>query len=314
MKYIFFLLFLVVSIEVFPAEVILQTGEAFIVDILVEERNYIKVKWKDKTFTIPKDDILSVDKTKTGKHISYAYYQFIMRDDSKIKGVIAEETNDTLTVNTDMGFIILDKSKIKERIGLADPKQKINFPSKYGEKDILLPETMIGIGGSYYSSHAPLNLTNANVYGGFLFLEPDFFRLSTSMRFGYRMEYHASLGDKAKYDFFNNIAYFQYGWQKKGNPYLDFYVNLGAGIAYERFISYNQNPVGISFSAGGDTRGRSGGETNTAINPLSKIVIGWRGLKYKNFRLRVALENTAIYEPGTIVAYSGGSIALVYVF
>ena len=61
-------------------------------------------------------------------------------------------------------------------------------------------------------------------------------------------------------------------------------------------------------------RGRRGGETNTAINPLSKIVIGWRGLKYKNFRLRVALENTAIYEPGTIVAYSGGSIAIVYVF
>lgn len=76
MKFVIIVLLLLFSLPLFLAEVFLKNGEVFICDLISENTYQIKVNWKGKEYTIPRQDIASLDLKKTGKHISYKYLNF----------------------------------------------------------------------------------------------------------------------------------------------------------------------------------------------------------------------------------------------
>jgi hypothetical protein len=109
------LLFIILSClttSIFPAEVILKSGKSFICDILTEDERKIKISYKEQVYIVPRLEIQTIDYKKTGVHASRYYPSFQMKDGSAIKGLIAEEDKTSYTLQTDNGFIVIEKSKI----------------------------------------------------------------------------------------------------------------------------------------------------------------------------------------------------------
>lgn len=78
MKYIYLILF-ICTINLYPAEIILKSGEAYIADIILEERTYLKVKNQLSSTKVydEKNKLLYIKKfvyDSHGKRIEQAYY------------------------------------------------------------------------------------------------------------------------------------------------------------------------------------------------------------------------------------------------
>jgi hypothetical protein len=281
-------------LPLFSAEVILKTGEVFICDLISENTYQIKVNWKGKEYVIPRQDIASVDLKKTGKHISYKYLNFKLNDGSQIKGAIADENNESYTLKTDVGFLTIDKNKIKS----SDPREEPKLAESY-ESGWVPEKLLIGITGTGLSNSAPINSNHPTSYGGGIFVEPISLQIFSRFQFGFRSEYLVSDGSgypyvclacsvTGRYDFFNNFAYLKYNWKK--SELLDFYGSIGGGASYVRY--------------------RLGDITLASLNPAATAEIGWQGIKFGRFFVRVSLRAIGIQEKNISLGMGGMEISV----
>jgi hypothetical protein len=90
-----------------------------------------------------------------------------LKDGSKIYGVIAEENNESFTIKTELGFLVIEKSRIAE----FPERTKIapEISSTYLASNVRLPETRIGIFGSGYANGNPISISNPISSGGGLY-------------------------------------------------------------------------------------------------------------------------------------------------
>ncbi len=128
----------------YSLELILKSGDAFICDTVEENDRIIKVRFKDKLYEIPKSEIQMRDNTKTGTHKGYTLATIKMLDGTIVKGNIAEETNTTLTVQTILGYLSLDKAKISD-VSKPDTKIEVVIPKEYLEQSYRLTPHKFGI-------------------------------------------------------------------------------------------------------------------------------------------------------------------------
>ncbi len=116
MKTIVSILIFATSLPLFSAEIVFPSGDAFLVDVVSEDSRVYKVKYKDTLYTIPKNDLESVDLLKPGKDRSYKYLHFTLKDGSKIRGVLAEESSKEFIIQSELGFMTIEKAKIRGEI------------------------------------------------------------------------------------------------------------------------------------------------------------------------------------------------------
>ncbi|MEI1280265.1 hypothetical protein V6Z05_18175 [Leptospira venezuelensis] len=252
-------------------ELILKTGEVFICDYISETEKDLTLQWKNDRYVVPKSEIQSVNLKISGKHISFKYRNFKMKDNSTIRGLIAEEDANTYTVKTDIGFLTLEKSKISS----SEPAgEEIKFDANYLQTDATANKSFIGIGALALVNGESIGGKNPYSFGGSWAAEPHSFKLNTRWLVGYRGEYLISNRPDSNYSFFNNFLYAKYDYKK--SEILDFYAIVGGGLSYDQFTGK--------------------GVTRAGVNPALNFEAGWQGLKYDNFQLRVGWYTTHIQE------------------
>ena len=118
-------------------EIILENGDAFICDLITETDKSYKILYKSKEYFIPKADVKSTDPTKKGAHSAFRYSVFTLKDGSKINGVIAEEKVDSFTLKTEIGFLVVEKSRIADMP--TNAKISPELSSNYLASNVRLP-------------------------------------------------------------------------------------------------------------------------------------------------------------------------------
>ncbi|XDD52178.1 hypothetical protein AB3N59_19675 [Leptospira sp. WS92.C1] len=285
--FIFFLLFL--SQSLFSAEIIFKDGSAFIGKVLEESDLRIKFQWKEKIYEIPRKDLTSIDPSKNGADTSYHYSSFFLKDGSHIKGIVAQETDKEITLKTDLGFIHLDRIKIKE----TDRPENLNpsFNVKYLDSGNKEWNHKFGISFHGLANGPPLGGTNPLTSGAGFFLEPAFFQIF-SFRPGFRIEYQESPGS-GHYSFFNQFLYLNGSYRFADKILLDFYSNFGVGAST------------IQYSGSGQKFG--------GTDPALYLEIGWQGLQYRSLIFRTGLRSTCIFESSGRFCNGGLEFGVIYV-
>ncbi|EKO86620.1 hypothetical protein LEP1GSC009_0810 [Leptospira interrogans serovar Grippotyphosa str. Andaman] len=97
----------------FASELLLKSGEAFLIEEVNESADVVNVRWKGRQFRIPKSEIQRIDYSKKGPESSYNYSEFRLTDGSQVRGIIVETKKDKLVFRTELGFVEIEKSKIQ---------------------------------------------------------------------------------------------------------------------------------------------------------------------------------------------------------
>lgn len=243
--------------------------------------------YKEKVYTVPKSELKSSDFLKKGVHSSYHYSEFQLKDGTKLRGIVAEESKDSLTIKTDLGFITLEKKEIQETDYQNAPPP--DFPEGWKQETALLPESRVGGGFLYWRNGAPFSSVNPVSLGGTFFIEPSLFKFSKAS-IGFKTSYLVS-DNETKAKFFLNTAYLHFSKTFRDNPYLDFYLNTGIGVGQ---VSYQ-------------TRDR---QKLTGIDPLISMEAGWQGIKKGSFFLRTGFTVNCLLERETVFISPGVEILL----
>lgn len=172
-----FLLLFLLTLPLYSLEIILKTDEGYICDFIYEDERYIKIKFKEKIYEIPKKEIEHRDDQKGGAHKGYRLSRIKLSDGSILKGLLAEENQDSLTLQTRFGFLKLDKPSVKN---IDRPDQKEYFPDPdYLEKSYKPTKTIFGISGIGLGG-VPANKDSSNtISGGGFYVEPSFLDLNS---------------------------------------------------------------------------------------------------------------------------------------
>lgn len=278
-------IFLIIYLSLFttsisPAEIVLKSGKVLICDVVTENEFQLKVFWNGVYYRIPKSDIFLINLSKNGKHTIYQLENIELVDGSKLKGAIAEENSERLILKTDIGFITVEKSKIKSR----GVNSNLEMPSVYKENNNSPIYLKTGILLLAQLNGRPLYPELKNSYGGGFFLEPTSLIFAGKYQLGIRSEYIISNGN-GKFDFFNNTLYGKYDY--KFSEFHDYYIIFGAGISYDRY--------------------RFSGDTSAGINPLITLDLGWQGLNWFDgkYFLRTGIRLTSIIEMGIFFPQAG---------
>ncbi|MDI7186799.1 hypothetical protein QMM42_11370 [Leptospira santarosai] len=253
--FVFLLLLIFCSIPLFPAEIVMKDGSAFIGKIQEESDIRVKFQWKDKSYEIPRKDIASIDLSKNGSDTSYHYTSFQLKDGSMIRGIVAEDSEKELMIKTDLGFIHLDKNKIRSSDALEIGNPSLN--PKYlnaGEKNW---NHKFGFSFSGLANGTPLGASNPSTYGAAVYVEPAFFEVF-KFRPGLRLEYQESNSNTSHYSFLNQFLYFNRSFRIGESLLWDFYMNIGVGSSTVQYSGNSQRFSGT--------------------NPATYSEFGWQGL------------------------------------
>ena len=228
------------------------------------------------------------DNTKTGTHKGYTLATITMLDGTIVKGNIAEETEANLTVQTILGYLNLDRAKIRE-VTKPDTKTEVAVPKEYLEPSYRLAPHKIGIVSYGAANGQPLSQISPGIYGGGLIIEPANLTWKDKWQIGFQSEYLLSYGAGSRYGFYNQIIYLQY--RKFYSRWLDFYINVGIGGAY---IRYKKDEAYIE-----------------GVQGLASIGFGYQGIKFGKFSVRIGPRYTQ-YAEKPFYHNVGGEIALIY--
>lgn len=244
-------------------EIVLSNGDAFIADILEENPETVKIQWKGKIFSIPRSEIQSISKDKSGEHIAYKYNSFRLKDGSTIKGILLKLDVSSLVIKTELGILTIEKSKLED--------SGASIPKEYENTNPVQKTTIMGLGANSYSFRKNLQEEISILSGGNFFIEPSSFYWKEKYRLGYRVEFLGPV-----YNILIHSIYFQYRYFYSN--ILDFYINIGPGAS---FVSYEE-----------------GRKKVTGLDPSIYAEIGWQGIKYEKLILRLGLSNYYLYEQG----------------
>ncbi|MDI7184392.1 LA_3334 family protein [Leptospira santarosai] len=278
----FLLLLIFYSIPLLSTEIVMKDGSAFIGKIQEESDIRVKFQWKDKSYEIPRKDIASIDLSKNGSDTSYHYTSFQLKDGSTLKGIVAEDKDKELMIKTDLGFIHLDKNKIRSSDAPESSNPILN--PKYlntGDKNW---NHKIGFSIQALANGSPLGASNPATFGGAIYLEPAFFEL-WKFRPGFRLEYQVSNSNASNYSFLNQFFYFNRSYRFGESLLGDFYTNIGVGSST---IQYSGNSQRLS-----------------GTNPALYFEVGWQGLQIRSVVFRTGLRSTCIFEPNGQVCNVG---------
>ncbi|MCP5496742.1 MAG: hypothetical protein H7A23_19505 [Leptospiraceae bacterium] len=197
-------------------------------------------------------------------------------------------------------IVLLLPSVMLAQSGKKTPPSKAKKPDTKKTEPVKKEEdeNLIGLQFHYFGNGTPAGKVNGAAAGGGFQFEPDFLNISDSMRLGYILEYTRSTSrpgsmTDADYKMVNNILYLQYRY--KISSMLDFYGNFGVGVSYINF----KRRRGVWFDSAHHAEG---------ADPMFMTEIGWQGLKFAGFVVRVGLRGNAIVEK--YIGYGNGGLQL----
>ncbi|EMM97901.1 hypothetical protein LEP1GSC158_3395 [Leptospira interrogans serovar Zanoni str. LT2156] len=190
----------------FASELLLKSGEAFLIEEVNESADVVNVRWKGRQFRIPKSEIQRIDYSKKGPESSYNYSEFRLTDGSQVRGIIVETKKDKLVFRTELGFVEIEKSKIQNLNENSLEKESPNLPDKYlsGRSG----ENLLYVGGSllFQTTTGPSHKTNPGTIGAGLFIEKGFINHPLWF-FGFLSEYSVAPGAQGSISFWNQSLY-----------------------------------------------------------------------------------------------------------
>ncbi|TGM12037.1 hypothetical protein EHQ81_01535 [Leptospira selangorensis] len=252
------------SSPILAADLLLSNGDGFILDVVSEDERAITVSWKNRIYVIPRSEVLKVDTSRKGPHTSYRTSHFILKDSTSIRGVLAEEKETSYTVKTDLGYLDIDKSRIKS--SKIPPDQDAKLPSEFLSEKMTQPETKWGGSLSTYGGIGSIANSAPLWLSGSMFIEPAYFRLGERNQLGIRVDALGSSGG-------TNTRY--------SVLMPEIYLFRGFGFFEERnfYLSIGFGPAAV--------QSKSGGETQSGIVPGAHLEIGYQGWRWDTSFLRI---------------------------
>lgn len=287
---LFLFILLVYSTILFSAEVTLRSENSFICEILEENPDFLLILFKDKKYKIPQSEILTIDNNTIGTHSIYSNTILTLDDESVVKGLLAEDTANMITLKKGEELLAIPKNSIKA-IKKADNVDYSKFESfQIKEKEKSSEVSIWGFYGLSFKNGYILSDIKYSSTGAGLFVEPAFGKLNDRWFFGFQTEYFTT-GGSLSYSFFQNILYLGY------NPILfgqSFYSKLGLGTSYT-IVSENGNSA-------------------TALRSAATLESGWQKNFQENYLFRVGLRANGINVSSGVVDLVGFQISLGYRF
>ncbi|PKA15874.1 LA_3334 family protein [Leptospira haakeii] len=285
--FLYLFIFILSSYQVKAAELLLKNGNSYLLDVVHEDDRNVQVNWKGRVYTIPKKEVQKLDYSKKGSQTSYRYSTFILKDGSRIRGVIAEERDKGYTIRTDVGFLEIEKSQIQDMDngGSSSP----DLPNEYLTESVKQPETILGGSLSFLANTAPIAPAHSVTGGAGFFVEPAFLFLSEKYQVGFKTEYLISPGN-SNYSFLNAYSYIK--------------KDFGSGES--------KNWYGILGAGFGSVRYQRGETQVSGVDPLGYVEFGYQGWKLGNMVFRSGLRANCYFESRGTVCMGGLEISLGY--
>ncbi|WP_061248194.1 LA_3334 family protein [Leptospira alstonii] len=284
-KTIYYILILACILHLFPplfaSELLLKSGEAFLIEEINESADVVQLRWKGRQYRIPKSEIQRIDYQKKGPESSYNYSEFRLTDGSSIRGIIVEKKKDRLVFRTELGFVEVEKSKIQNlnASSLESETESPDLPDKYlsGRSG----ENLLYVGGSILlqSNHGSWNKNNPGTAGLGFFIEKGFLNHPLWF-FGFLSEYSVAPGVSGSVSLWNQSLYFgkQFG---SSAPYF----LLGGGVTSVQWKN--------------DSRSYNG------TDPEVLGEFGWAWEFANGSRLRLGVRSQCAFESGDSLCRSG---------
>ncbi|EMM87881.1 hypothetical protein LEP1GSC039_2814 [Leptospira santarosai str. 2000027870] len=269
------------SPALFASELLLKSGEAFLIEEINESADVVNIRWKGRQYRIPKSEIQRIDYNKKGPESSYNYSEFRLTDGSSIRGIIVETKKDKLVFRTELGFVEIETSKIQNsnETSLEIQNESPDLPDKYlsGRSG----ENLLYVGGGLLlqTNVGPSHKNNPGSGGAGLFIEKGF--LSRPLWFfGFLSEYSVAPGAQGSVSFWNQSLYVgkQFG---ASAPYFLF----GGGITSVQWKN--------------DSRSSNG------TDPELLSEFGWAFEFGNGSRLRLGIRSQCTLESGDSFCRSG---------
>lgn len=278
---LFFICLLTFTPYLFPSELLLKSGEAFLIEEINENADVVNVRWKGRQYRIPKSEIQRIDYQKKGPESSYHYSEFGLTDGSSIRGIIVEKKKDKLVFRTELGFVEIEKSKIQNgnANSLENENDSPELPDKYlsGRSG----KNQLYAGGSilFQANHGQWNKNNPGTAGIGFFIEKSFLNHPLWF-FGFLSEFSYAPAARGSISLWNQSLYFgkQYG---PSAPYFLF----GGGIT--------------SVQWKGDNRSFNG------TDPELLGEVGWAWEFANGSRLRLGVRSQCTIESGDSLCRTG---------
>ncbi len=267
------------SPALFASELLLKSGEAFLIEEINENADVVSVRWKGRQYRIPKHEIQRIDYQKKGPESSYSYSEFRLTDGSSIRGIIVERKKDRFIFKTDLGFVEIEKTKIQNLSSNLLDSETPELPEKYlsGRSG----ENQLFVGGSFLlqSNLGQWSRTNPGTAGLGFFIEKSFVNQPLWF-FGFLSEISAAPSSQGSITLWNQSGYVgkQYG---SSTPYFLF----GGGVT--------------SVQWKGDSRSFNG------TDPELLGEFGWAWDFANGSRLRMGIRSQCTLESGDSFCRTG---------
>lgn len=291
----------------------MKSGERIIGEIVSEDEFTVKIRWKENLYDISKGEVSRINREASKKE-SRKIFIYKLRDGSEVTGFLADEDAQTITIKTNQGFQVIEKSKVLETKDQESSPEKMqgmvlsksDHSKDKKESDLVKPsDTFFGITGSGFANSYPVRSTNKTSLGGGFFFEPSTFRFGESSRFGLRAEYLVSRKDQ-KYDFYNTFAYIliSFKWSKA----LDFYGSFGLGASFVQYTPVTKSESGLTPFPTEEK------QSIGSFSPSGYIELGWQGLHIGNMNFRIGGRYIIIQEKTISQGMGGIEFAAGYRF
>jgi hypothetical protein len=285
-----FLLFilLVYSNFLFSAEVTLRSENIFICEVIEENPDNIVILFKDHKFKIPRSEIQEINHDITGKHISYQNTVLTLKDGSIVKGQLAEETLEMITIKKGDDLLAIPRDTISNYKKWNDKQYSLPESYRVLEKEKPASNWNLGFYGVASKNTNKLGESNYASYGGGLFIEPSFLKVNERWLFGFQSEFLSS-GGRLTYSFIQNFFYVQFNQILFG---FNVYCKVGIGTSY---ITLTEND-----------------QSANALKGAGTFEGGWQNSLSDKTILRVGIRGNAIYEKPLTLEMIGMQISVGY--
>ncbi|MCT8332739.1 hypothetical protein NUH30_03560 [Leptospira sp. 85282-16] len=279
------------SISIYPAELRFPNGEVFHSEFVYEDERLLVVRFKGSEYKVPKKDLEYYNLVNNGQiNNSYKIAILSLKNGSVIKGTIADKNKDEVIIKSELGFLTINRSEIKNTVSEADESPE--FPIVYLANDKLDNQTRVGGSFTYLPLFPPLGNQTPPLFGLSVFTEPAFLRFKNTYQLGFKFEYLQSTGPLKEVITQSGYVYLHQSKVFQSNPLFDFYGIVGIGTSSVTY-RFDQN------------------NAKTGTNPSAYIELGWQGLKYGPSFYRIGWKNLCFFEIekthcGTGLELSGG--------
>ncbi|TGM05940.1 hypothetical protein EHQ76_06630 [Leptospira barantonii] len=271
--------FILCSSPLLSSELLLKSGEAFLIDDVNESADVVSVRWKGRQYRIPKYEVQRIDYERKGPESSYFYHEIRLTDGSVMRAMIVERHKDHFVFKNDLGFVQREKSKIQNLSELEKQNDAPDLPDKYlsGRSG----ENLLYVGGSIIlqGNLGQWNRTNPGTAGLGFFIEKGFVNKPLWF-YGFLSEFSAAPSAHGSISLWNQSGYLGKQWGSSA-PYFLF----GGGI------------TGVQWT--------HNSKSQNGIDPEILGEFGWAWEFSNGSRLRLGLRSQCTFEASDSLCRSG---------